>query len=777
MGYCTHCGKELRDGIRFCPRCRAPVRAAADTVSVGDDETVSEDMTTVPTEPEDSKDAPPSEEPVETQVIWGEERPAETPAQSTVSFGGLQAETLGPEASQATVSEDDALTGVEGRQGASIAGHRMRRGRIAAIAAGLALVACVAGGAIIWTHGGSWAPSQLESEAGEKAVSRVTRIIPRAADGTVPNHYYVRIKRAVDEGGNALDASAASELEVTGDDGFSPQDVIGDLPDGSYVFEIEADDETFELPPMDIVTPEGDDGQQENSDGVIMQAQPDDPANGDDSGKGEEDVKTADELFLDKINELEAAHGAPGLSVVSLQSANTPYVAHVSGLAFVRLLDFGDGVERLVTAYCDGNSSNPDELGYVVEVWTYDEATHALNSALGEEDGLCRIDLVENTTIDFTMAGGITYLRLFVPRDYISQPAIIYYGPTGSGRLGIAHEFASEYTSTGDLRCVVDGVEMSPAEYLEIEEDFLVHEAGDTFTSYSLSLGYDTAEDAGAGGATSYFPDVDGRHCPADSLETVEQARQLLQSRINAGTSGAVGNQTDADHLDVTGTEITESVELPTYSSGVTSDGTTAAAWGCLELSGSGLDPTLMSSLNKDFKNAFDLELRDAQAWAPGGDDGQCLLYRSALTCARDGFLGTRVEKNVTNWGPHGWTEVVGEVRDAQTGAPLAPWDVAGITSDELDALAVDAIESYVRNNPSDIIDSSSGDIRSEAEQCVENADYLVTNEGITIFLPEYSMGYAYAEGCREIVVWAFDDPSLVGTDVWPSYNLVAHDG
>lgn len=76
------------------------------------------------------------------------------------------------------------------------------------------------------------------------------------------------------------------------------------------------------------------------------------------------------------------------------------------------------------------------------------------------------------------------------------------------------------------------------------------------------------------------------------------------------------------------------------------------------------------------------------------------------------------------------------------------------------------------------LTDSSADAARSEAERFVreENPEYLVTNDGITVFLPEYALGYSYAEGCKEILVWTFVDSSLVGYDVWPAYNLLSQD-
>lgn len=110
-------------------------------------------------------------------------------------------------------------------------------------------------------------------------------------------------------------------------------------------------------------------------------------------------------------------------------------------------------------------------------------------------------------------------------------------------------------------------------------------------------------------------------------------------------------------------------------------------------------------------------------------------------------------------------------VFDLETGDEVDAWEVAGITKDELDAAAVDAVAAYVRANPSMAGYDSDEELRAAAQQVVDEAVYFVTDEGVTVFLPEYAMGYSFADGAKELVAVPFGDAE-VGSDVSSKYFL-----
>lgn len=219
------------------------------------------------------------------------------------------------------------------------------------------LVVLVAMGSALYFSGGL--PFLGPRQAEKQPLSRNVRLVPKAADGSMPLHYFVRIKRAVDTTGGEIDVSSAPVIEVSGDGGFNPGDLIAGLPEGSHTFEIEIDEETFELPSLDLA----ENGEGESGEAFEVGPYEEAPA-------AEEDVpQTADEWFLDKIEELQDSYGMQAIQVVENPRYPDYHLAYASGLAFAELIDFGDGVERLVVIYYVGSTSDtPRYSDYYLEI-------------------------------------------------------------------------------------------------------------------------------------------------------------------------------------------------------------------------------------------------------------------------------------------------------------------------------------------------------------------------------------------------------------------------
>ena len=142
-----------------------------------------------------------------------------------------------------------------------------------------------------------------------------------------------------------------------------------------------------------------------------------------------------------------------------------------------------------------------------------------------------------------------------------------------------------------------------------------------------------------------------------------------------------------------------------------------------------------------------------------------------------------RTQRHETAWGPHGNSFMESVVYDLATGDEVPIWEVAGIKSrSELEDLAEEAIVTYLRENPdkaslATMIDVNGSEAYEAARDIIDQASddgnglFMLTEEGITFWTPDYAMG-SFADGNREIVVWAFDDESLVGTDVSAKYRL-----
>lgn len=215
-------------------------------------------------------------------------------------------------------------------------------------------------------------------------VARDTDIVPLRADGEPLSSYRVRLKEADDLSGKAMGIDDFPRLTVGGPDGFSMESFGLGVSDGTYWLCVTDDqDKDYDLPPVTV-----DSSQTESLPGSIDVAFPKD---------ADEPVARQGEYqcFANTLNNLIATHGDASLTVV--KARDDLYLAWVAGTSYADIVDFGDGVERLVVAWCtdpslaeageieveEGTSMDeymPSFDRYRIAVYEYDRATDQARS-------------------------------------------------------------------------------------------------------------------------------------------------------------------------------------------------------------------------------------------------------------------------------------------------------------------------------------------------------------------------------------------------------------
>lgn len=759
MRFCTRCGAEVSEGQRFCKKCGNEIRPKDNEKDGGPR---SEDV--MPTG--DERVEEPGDE--KTVRLVGEMVRAETDA-SDASFRQL-ADTGGADA-------PSVVSGADAMAEDAVSEPPKRRKRTAAIV-GIAVAVVLGLGASVtlWLLGRLPIPSPL-AESSESAelvvVSRTSRIVPKSASGETPSHYYVRVRRAVDDNGKDVDVSSLPDLEVEGGEGFTPYQVISDLPNGTYTFEIYDGDQVFTLPPVEI-----DDADDALPDDITIQMQPAQGTKAPQHSGGEE-PKTTDELFLAKIEELEKEYGAPEVKV---QPYGEQYLSYASGLAYAGLFDFGDGIERLVTLCLDQEAQVEwNHADYLIQVWEYDEKEEGkLVCVLNRADvSFAATGWSGSFSINPVSKGALLYLWADVTDGgELGKNIELYFGLQDGGSFGLIHELSQEYVTRGDgddFIYQVDGAEVSADTSISVRREMERGLDPDASQSMYPQIIFSNEDEARSAKFVNAAEMLTGSfYYPGDLVERVADTKRALQERIdeeNDDPSTPADSSQYASN-DVTVTVCDEDVTYPTYNSGTTSDGTSTETWTYVQISGPGVEDDVASSINAALKREFEEAKRQSQAWSfESGGGGQCLSYRSLVTCSRAGVACVRVQRYCTGWGPHGWMEITDHVFDLKTGGEILPFGIVGLSEDEAKQRAVDCIVDYVLLHPGAMPYESEAEARLDAEELVEDAQFFLNDDGLAVYLPEYTMGYTYQQGVKEILVWAFDDPSLIGTDVHGFYS------
>lgn len=314
--YCTKCGAQIPDGSTFCTSCGTRVGAAEDQA----------EPVAFPVE-----DAPASA-PVGQQVPQG--APVHMAAQPRYE----EPMTEPAEASQSFIPTPQPK-------------KPKHRGRIvAAVIGGVAVVAIVAAIVVVPRIGSS---SEVTSGGkGYVVCACETKVLPKNSKGKKLKSYTVELAPVSGKG-------KSYTIKVDGEDGFAMED-FGELPDQKYQMTI-----TSGKGKKKSTTTMKVDYAKEGSDAPksveLTQSKKEAKA----SAKAA--IKTANELFTDKILEYQKKYGE-GEAV-----GFDEYAYGAQGVAYAKLIDFdGDGQDELLIEYSDEPVDRGDNAAAAhLEVWAY----------------------------------------------------------------------------------------------------------------------------------------------------------------------------------------------------------------------------------------------------------------------------------------------------------------------------------------------------------------------------------------------------------------------
>ena len=314
--YCTKCGAQIPDGSTFCTSCGARVGGAEEQA-----EPVAFPVEDAPASAPAGQHAPQGA-PVHMAAQPRYEEPVAEPAEASQSF----VPTPQPKKPK-------------------------HKGRIvAAVLGGVAVVAIVAAIVIVPRIGAS---SEVTSGGkGYVVCACETKVLPKNSKGKKLKSYTVELAPVSGKG-------KSYTIKVDGEDGFAMED-FGELPDQKYQMTItsgKGKKKSTTTMKVDY-TKEGSDAPKNVE---LTQSKKEAKA----SAKAA--VKTANELFTDKILEYQKKYGEGE----AVEVAQSTYGAQ--GVAFAKLVDFdGDGQDELLIEYSDEPLFNANgATAAKAEVWAY----------------------------------------------------------------------------------------------------------------------------------------------------------------------------------------------------------------------------------------------------------------------------------------------------------------------------------------------------------------------------------------------------------------------
>ena len=206
----------------------------------------------------------------------------------------------------ATVKLDDSTVTVSQDNSQNTAPNtpkRRRRIKLVAVLVAIVAVALIGVGVLTVLSDSDTVTITYGSET-PVTVTRSSRIIPLSSEREPLESYVVHITSATDSQGNDIDLSdEPEEFKVSGVGGFTMQDLLPDVVDGTYVLEVDDGEQTHTTPPIVVDEDRGITGDVliEPSEGTQGEIQDDEAAGNGASNTEEELYREILDQFYDNI--------------------------------------------------------------------------------------------------------------------------------------------------------------------------------------------------------------------------------------------------------------------------------------------------------------------------------------------------------------------------------------------------------------------------------------------------------------------------------------------
>lgn len=363
------------------------------------------------------------------------------------------------------------------------------------------------------------ADAASEGEDEPASLSRSGRLMPKAVDGGDLKQYTVRVSGALAPSGEEIDVSKSGEVVVQNGSGFLIDDVIGECPDGSYTFSLtNVNGSTIELPSVDI----GEQGISKEETEIATKEDAEEWSAIGSNGR-----------YYEKIAELEAQSGEPYIRVQEIEGG---FRSCAAGLACAKMVDFGDGVECLLTVELTVPSTQyyaeqPLRDLYAMKLWKYNPKTDGVECILGESDDihLGEVTAVVNMNIYPHPDGSALLLTVYEDGYGVHEEKV--WGLLENGSIGLVHKFSQTGATGGPAEhYFVDDAEVSGQDYENCWRDVFGTYTVDSMYGYNLAYPYYSYEDAEAGESPAPVGENMVYYFPADCIRITGETKAQLES-------------------------------------------------------------------------------------------------------------------------------------------------------------------------------------------------------------------------------------------------------